>query len=122
MPSLRQSESDIQAQIVALLSFHSRKNHYLFFSVPNERDLSASGNRFAHMAKLKKMGYTPGAPDLVIVKNGTAYFLEVKTPTGVVSDNQRRFMNNAAAAGAHYSLARSYDDAIKVLTAWGIFT
>lgn len=118
-PSLR--ESDIQAQIVALLSHHSRRNNFIFFSVPNERDLSASGNRFAHMAKLKKMGYTPGAPDLVIVKNGQAYFMEVKTPTGHISDNQRWFMSNAASVGAHYAIVRSYEEAIKVLTAWVIF-
>jgi len=120
--SPRLLESDIQTQIVALLSLHSHKNHYLFFSVPNERDLSASGNRFAKINKLKKMGLTSGVADLVIVKNGQAYFMEVKTPTGIVSDNQRWFMSNAASVGAHYAIVRSYEEAIKVLTAWGIFT
>jgi hypothetical protein len=118
-PSLR--ESDIQAQIVALLSHHASRNHYIFFSVPNEHDLSGAGNRFAKINKLKKMGLTSGVADLVVVKNGQAYFMEVKTPTGIVSDNQRWFMSNAASVGAHYAIVRSYEEAIKVLTAWVIF-
>lgn len=115
-------ESEIQAQIVGILSFYARKNHFIFFSVPNERDLSGAVNRFALMANLKKMGFTPGVADLCIVKQGKAYFLEVKTPTGVVSDNQRIFMNAAANAGAHYAVVRSYEEAVAVLKQWEIFS
>jgi len=113
-------EADIQAQIVALLSHHARKNHFIFFSVPNEHDLSATKNRYAKINKLKKMGLTPGVADLVIVKNGKAHFMEVKTPKGRISDNQRKFMDNAAGAGAHYIVVRSYENAVEILKYWEI--
>ena len=119
LPPLR--ESDIQTQIVAALSYHAWKHKYIFFSVPNEHDLSASGNKYARMTQLKKMGFTPGVADLVIVKAGVASFLEVKTPAGEVSDNQRRFMSAAVSAGAHCTVVRSYEQAISVLKQWEIF-
>lgn len=117
-PKLR--ESEIQSHIVEFLSYHARKNHYLFFSVPNEHDLSASGNRYARMATLKKMGFTPGAPDLVIVKKGYAFMLEVKSATGRISDNQRRFMSWAGETDTHYVVVNSYDQAVAVLIQWGV--
>lgn len=113
-------ESDIQTQIVGLLSYHAKRNHYIFFSVPNEHDLSGAGNRYAKINKLKKMGLTPGAPDLVIIKAGVAFLMEVKTPKGVVSDNQHRFMARCGETDTHYVIVRSYEQAAAVLKQWGI--
>ena len=113
-------ESDIQTQIVELLSYHARRNRYIFFSVPNEHDLSGAGNRYAKINKLKKMGLTPGALDLVIIKTGMAFLMEVKSAKGIVSDNQKLFMNGVWRAGAKCSVVRSYEQAAAVLKQWGI--
>jgi len=115
------SEADIQSQICGLLSHLARAHRFIFFSVPNEHNFNEStGNRFARVNALKKRGMTPGVADLVLVKDGKAYFMEVKTPAGRISDAQRQFMSNAAGAGARYVVVRSYDQAVAVLKQWGI--
>jgi hypothetical protein len=50
---------------------------------------------------LKKLGYVVyntyevgnGFPDIVCFKNGEAFFIEVKTKTGVLLDKQKDFLN-----------------------------
>ena len=119
-------EDAIQMQIVCFLSEHQRKGNYIFFSVPNEGVLKAAGaNRaktwfFAIITKLKKMGMLPGVSDLVIVKNGRTFFLELKAPGKKLSKNQIIFLNNAGKVGAATGWADSYNLAVMILKYWGI--
>ena len=52
----------------------------------------------------------PGAPDIFVVKDGRLYGLELKSPTGRVSDVQRRFGEALTQAGAVYEVVRSLED------------
>lgn len=72
------------------------------------------------MAHLKKMGFLPGVPDIQIIRNGRAYFIELKTETGELKESQILFMNNAMKAGSKCAVCRSLDSMEGVLMKWGI--
>ena len=59
-----------------------------------------------------------GYPDLSGFRrsDGKAVFIEVKTKTGRVSKNQAKFIEMAKKAGCLAGVARSVEDAIKIIT------
>lgn len=68
-----------------------------------------------------KSGLPKGFSDLFAVKDGRVYFIEVKTPTGRVSEEQKHFIavmrdRYGCAAG----VARCVDDAVEIVTAKGV--
>ena len=116
------SEEQIQNAIVELLTLVQKRCQFLFFSVPNEalgrgRDRTQNAIR---MARLKRMGLYPGAADLVLVHKGMAYFLEVKTASGKMSENQKGFAQRAFECGSRYVIVRSTREAARALKGWGI--
>jgi len=66
------------------------------------------------------MGLLPGAADLVLVHKGNAYFLEVKTPRGRPTDNQKAFAQAAFECGSRYVVVRSAREVARALKGWGI--
>lgn len=122
MGKAKLSESQIQRQIVSMLSGIARENRFMFFSIPNENLASKQDRKSAaiRMNKLKAMGLVPGAADLVIVHGGRVYFIEVKSATGKQSENQENFMLWAESCGSKYAIVRSHMDVIRALKAWGI--
>jgi hypothetical protein len=116
------AEAIIQSQIVELLSRFARKNKFIFFSVPNEAVLyDALGQRKdALLNHLKKLGMIPGVSDLVIIKNGLAYCLEVKSDKGKQSEKQKIFAGNVLTAGGRYNICNSFNEGVEILRAWGI--
>ena len=98
-----QSEAQIQAEVVKFL----QSNGVFFFSVPNEL---AGANAGARMSKFIATGLRKGAPDLVIFwPDGQLGFLEMKTPTGKQSPQQKVFQKKCEEYGARYDLARSVE-------------
>ena len=117
----KELESDIQIQIVEYLTLLAPSRGFFFFSIPNEAMGAARGKGgLARMAKLKRMGLRPGVADLVIIKAGRAYFLEVKRHDGRISENQMDFKVLAITHGSCYSIAYSFDEAVKILQSWDI--
>ena len=47
--------------------------------------------------------------------DGRAFYLEVKTPVGCASDDQKRFVEAMYRSGAIAGFARSVDDALRVV-------
>ena len=90
----------------------------LIFAVPN------GGYRTpAEAARLKWTGTVAGVPDLVVVApGGRVFFLEVKTPTGRLSEAQRAIHESLVALGAAPAIVRSIEDARLAFAAWGIET
>lgn len=67
--------------------------------------------------KLKAEGVV-GFPDRsVFLPNGRIVFIEFKTPTGVLSEHQKRFADAMAKLDFEYFVCRSKEDAINVITA-----
>lgn len=112
-------ESAIQIQLVEYLSLVAPSRGFLFFACSNEAMGKAqSGGGLSRMAKLRRMGLRSGVADLVIVKDGRAYFLEMKRHNGKQSVNQLQFEAEAIRAGAEYAVAHSFDEAVEILCRW----
>lgn len=52
-----------------------------------------------------------GISDITGVYNGKFYALEVKTEKGIVSENQRKFLQRVADANGYGAIVRSFEDA-----------
>ena len=109
------TEHQIQGQIVEIFRLH----HVLiietdvmsglqFFSHKDKR-------RYSFIAHHKKIGYTKGQPDLVIVLNNEVIFIEVKTPKGTMSPEQEEFKNYIELAGLKHIVMRSAEEALELI-------
>ena len=56
-----------------------------------------------------------GLSDIIALKDGATIFIEVKTDKGVLTDNQKKFLEDVRRKGAIGIVARSIDDVAKVL-------
>ena len=93
----------------------------MFFSCANEAMGQAkTGAGLGRMARLKKMGLRSGVADLVFIKDGLVYFLEMKRPGGKWSVAQQLFAGDCYLVGARYAIAYSFDEAVKILKEWGL--
>lgn len=71
--------------------------------------------------RLQRMGLKPGWPDFILISpHGVPYFLELKSKTGELAPAQLDFARTIRARGLEYSVARSVDQAIKILGGWGV--
>ena len=123
-------ESALQIEIVDFLSRHAQKHKFVYFFVPNEGTFASgkcprSGGhdcpaRGATITNLKKMGLTPGASDLCIIKKGRAHFMEVKSATGKLSKQQLVFGARIRDCWGKWVMVRSLEDAKIALETWGI--
>jgi hypothetical protein len=90
------------------------------------------GWRFTHIAsgekrdqvtaaRLKRMGVTPGWPDLVFFGPGGAVcFVELKAKAGRLSEAQAAIRQHLEAAGHGYHCSSDYRDVVETLKAWGV--
>ena len=119
LPSLK--ESDIQIQVADWLRLYESARDFIFFAVPNEgMGQAKTGAGLGRMARLKRMGLRSGVADIVIVKAGQAYFLELKALGGRQSDKQILFEDDAWRAGSPYEVAYSFEEAQKIIREWAI--
>ena len=74
-----------------------------------------SGKRFMRAYHVANINASAGHSDLVIYKDGRAWFLEVKRPGGELSAAQERFREACVRYGMSYHVVRSVDEARAVL-------
>lgn len=87
----------------------------IWFHPPNGESRSARTG-----GKLKAMGTMAGVADLVIVcPGGRVRFLELKTPKGSLSANQRAFRTLCEFNGAPYAVATTSAEVEDILRSWG---
>ncbi len=110
------AEARIQAAIVEWIRVCAPQT--VVFAIPN------GGLRGkAEAARLKWCGVLPGIPDLaVLAPDGNAFFLEVKTPDGYLSAEQRKMFDQLVALGINAAVVRSVEDVRMAFRAWGIKT
>ncbi|MGL4640503.1 MAG: VRR-NUC domain-containing protein [Shewanella sp.] len=111
-----QTERDIQRGIRKWLAAHG----ILSWAVPNGAHLSGTKlQRIKQMSALKADGLMNGAPDLTLVsKTGGVGFLEVKSATGPVSNDQKHLHRVLSDRGVPVAIVRSIDDTKAALQAW----
>jgi hypothetical protein len=98
----RTLESGIQAAICDYLAMR----RVFFFRCNNQPIFDPKRGIFRSLPK-----HTPkGLSDIIAVKNGKAYFIEVKREDGKLSAEQIEFGKDVILAGAEYVVARSIED------------
>jgi hypothetical protein len=107
-------EHAIQRTVIDLLRMVGIPN-LVVFHVPN------GGKRnLIEAARLKAAGTMAGIPDLVLVADGRASFLELKAQRGKLSAAQDLAQAALRKAGARVETAYGIDQAIDVLKQWGL--
>jgi len=112
----RQVESGIQRGIVQYI--RSVLPRAVLMAIPNGSQRTASG-RPANAVP----GFLPGAPDLILaLPNKEVIWIEVKSPIGRLSDNQKHVHAMLETIGHKIILARSIDDIREAFAYYGIKT
>lgn len=78
------------------------------------------GSSLVQGAKLKATGYRRGWPDICVLWQGGAYFLELKSAKGTVDPEQRACHGAITRAGCKVGIARTLEDCQYWLEQWGI--
>ena len=71
-------------------------------------------------ALLKSMGTKPGWPDFQIIHDAHAFFIELKTGKGRVSENQKIAHEKLRAAGAEVEICRTFESVVNTVEDWGL--
>ena len=102
---MSKSEATIQAEILVEVN---KRGHRLWRSNAGTIQTKHGG-----VVKLYPRGY----PDLTGFRKGDGKFLviEVKKPSGRLSEHQKKFAEWASTQPILYGVARSVDDAIKII-------
>lgn len=89
--------------------------------VPHE---AAGKGRFAaiYMAKARAMGLVKGSADFVFVGANGGAWIELKTPTGSLTPEQRDFREWCRALAVNHAVCKSVDDVVDNLISWGLLT
>jgi hypothetical protein len=66
-------------------------------------------------AILKGLGVVAGVPDVIAIRDGRTYALELKAPGGKLTENQRATHSAMTRAGAQVAVADNLDDALDLL-------
>lgn len=102
---LKAKESDIQNSICEYLERRGR----CFFRLNNIPAFNRGEGGGIIMRRLPK--YTPkGLPDIVVIVGGLFYALEVKTPVGKQSPDQKEMERWIKSHSGKYFVVRSIDD------------
>jgi len=111
---MKRHEATIQATVVAHFRQRGAPNVVVFHP-------ANGGWRSPIEAKiLKGQGVTPGIPDVCAVKDGRAYFLELKAEGGRLSVHQDCMLIALRDAGAMATHAHGLDQALRILEGWGL--
>ena len=73
-------------------------------------------------AMQRRVGQKPGVPDVMVVNKGQAYFLELKSLRGSLTDAQKDTMKKLSAAGSSVAVCRSVDEVAAYLNLWSVPT
>jgi hypothetical protein len=107
-------EEQIHKAVISHLAARSEPGAF-WWHTPN------GGKRHvAEAVKFKALGVVAGVPDILILKGGRLYALELKAPGGRLSPAQRLVGPRMEDCGAIISVAKSIDEALVTLEYWGI--
>jgi|WetSurMetagenome_2_1015567.scaffolds.fasta_scaffold02463_10 hypothetical protein len=110
--AMTRSREEYEIQVALVAQFWLRR-------VPGALCLASANGELRDKivgAKLKRMGVVAGTPDLwVAVPGRPAFWIELKTLTGRLSDAQRELIPEMRAAGVTVHVAHGLDEAIAIL-------
>lgn len=101
------NEREIQKALFA--EYRKRKMpHSMMWAVPNGPD------------SRRVPGFCAGAADVMAIRNGEFFSLELKVEKGRPSVEQLEFMSNVNECGAYGFIAYGFESALACLVAWGL--
>jgi hypothetical protein len=78
------------------------------------------GGGFWHGMRMKRLGAVRGVPDVLIIWEGKTFWLELKSPDGTLSLEQRCVGEDLRKAGCRVEVARSVGQALGHIRSFGI--
>jgi hypothetical protein len=108
----RQPEVADQRAVIRHIAWRARPGVFAFH-VPN-----GGWRSRVEGAILKTIGTVAGVPDLIWIKNGQVYGLELKAEGGRPTEAQLATIAAMEAAGAYCCIAEGLDPALAVLEGW----
>lgn len=116
------SEHDLQSQCVQWFRAQYPKKRMLLFSSLNGARLAGTKmQRVKQWRRLEQAGAVKGVPDLFLsIPSGdlAGLYIEMKTPKGRQTPEQKEFEVNAIREGYGYAVPRSLDEFIRVVRAY----
>lgn len=109
------SEHKLQVALMDYLAIAGRRDLH-WFAIPN-----GEKRHIAVASRLKAEGVRSGSPDICfMLENGKVAWLEMKAHKGQLSPNQKAFRDMAGRLGHQWGMARNIDEAIVLLSDWGV--
>jgi len=109
-------ESNVQCAIVKYLR-SALPSSYRVISIPNGRFKADP----VTIGRLKREGLTPGAPDLLVLRNdGWFAAIEVKASDGKLSPEQKEWSDWLSQGSGSQAVVRSLAEAEEVLREFGV--
>lgn len=116
---MRFMESHLQQSMITYFRYQYPKYNKLLFSIPNGAFLAGTKEqRIRQWHRLEREGAITGAADLFlsIPRQGfNGFYIEVKTPKGTQSKEQREFMKLVREMGYKYEVVKTIDEFINQL-------
>ncbi len=100
--TIEPKEGTIQSRV---LNYLARKKHF-FWRNNTTGIYDPKTKRYRKMPKYAK----PGAPDIILIKDGFFIGLEIKKKGGYQSKDQKEFEKGVKAAGGEYYVIRKVED------------
>ena len=110
----RRPEQDVQKAIAEHLRLRRAPGVYWFHPA------NGGYRKPLEAAIMKSLGVTAGVPDLICIREGKTYGLELKAPNGRLNESQRTAHEEMKAAGAEVAVAVGIDQALEWLEGWGM--
>jgi len=101
-------EIAIHAACVEILSIYEARGKLTYLHPANGIFLRGTDKqRAAEIAKMKRMGFRPGAPDLIIIfAGGRTAWIELKSATGTLEPSQKEWRDRLQSLGHEWHLFR----------------
>jgi hypothetical protein len=113
-------EDALQQQVCSYLERALPRTSY-WCAIPNGAVLAGDKvSRARQMAKLKRTGLRPGAPDLIVLHDGRLLAIELKVASGKLSDAQKESCDAIVQAGGGYAVCRSVEEVESYLAGHGV--
>ena len=114
MTRCRSPEATIQRAVFQHLRARGVRG-LVAFHVPN-----GGYRRPAEAAIMKGLGVVAGVPDIIAIRDGRVYAMELKAEGGRATDKQLACIAALREAGAFTCIAEGLDRALACLEAWGL--
>lgn len=115
------SEHTEQEMLCSWLSLIQNRYNLRFYAVPNGTPLRTAKGKtnWGYINKLKREGVKPGVPDLVILQDGRALYIEMKRQKGGIRSEEQKewhswLMNNNFSS----AVCKGFEEAKYIVERW----